>query len=136
MAHNLLALVAMGDEIPVKQCRLAQDWTADIITDARPGKIACERIVIPKGFVIDGRSMPSIVRKLMGSLFVYELRFATAVHDFLYSKHTFTRLTRRQADIAFRELLVHFADTKGVFKAFLVFWLVRLLGWALWKRVV
>jgi hypothetical protein len=84
-------------------------------------------ITVPAGFETDFASVPKI--------FILLLRWrdkfnkASVVHDWLY--HT-KEVPRRIADRIFLEGLTILGIPK--WKAYLFYWVVRLLGWTHWKR--
>ena len=43
-------------------------------------------VIVPKGFLIDGASIPRTLWRLMGSPFMPEFSAAATVHDYLYKK--------------------------------------------------
>jgi hypothetical protein len=53
------------------------------------------------------------------------------IHDFLYSKECKLDITRREADVAFFEMMINF---DYIFVAMFFFAYVRLTGWLAWKR--
>lgn len=84
--------------------------------------------VVPAGFEFDGASIPPLLWPVIGSPFDPAFMQPALLHDWLYSSHL---VTRREADVAFREQLV----VNGVtdFRADLMFRAVRLAGWAAWR---
>lgn len=81
-------------------------------------------IVVPKGFVTDGASVPRFFWNVLGPLGPY---FDAAVlHDFLYSPINATH-TREQADLIFLEAMQ--LTGVGWITRNLVFTAVRACGW-------
>jgi len=81
-------------------------------------------IVVPKGTVTDGASIPRVFWSILSPFGEY---FKAALpHDFLYSSNNKT-LTRKQADDILREGM----EVLGVHpaKRFVIYRAVRLFGW-------
>ena len=83
--------------------------------------------VLPAGFEFDGASIPPILWPVIGSPFDPAYMEAALLHDWLYSTHI---VTRREADVAFREQLVAHGVTD--FRADMMFRGVRLAGVFAW----
>lgn len=86
-------------------------------------------IVVPKGFITDGASIPRLFWVIIGSPFTGRYSRAALVHDYLY--HT-QQYTRSRSDRIFLEAM----------KTLKVFWLkrramwmaVRTCAWIVWNK--
>jgi len=90
---------------------------------------AAGRVSVPKGFRTDGASIPRPLWPIIGHPMDPEYYPAAVVHDYLYCQQ---RMTRRQADCVFRELL----ERLGVaaWRCWAMYVGVRLGGWVGWQR--
>lgn len=80
-------------------------------------------LLIPRGFVWDGCSVPATVRPLMGNPFDNDLDDASLLHDYLYETH---KATRAKADDMFRQELL--AAGVSTARAALMYTAVRLFA--------
>lgn len=85
-------------------------------------------IVVPKGFVTDGASIPKWCWPIVGHPFA-EFRQAAVLHDYLYRNHI---RTKKQADKIFLEAM----EVLGVdeWKRNVMYWAVCIGGTKSWKR--
>ncbi|MBY7733483.1 DUF1353 domain-containing protein [Francisella philomiragia] len=61
-------------------------------------------IVVPKGFVFNGNSIPRLFRWFLGK---YEYLEASCIHDYLYdTKSDHLKKTKKQADIIYMNLII------------------------------
>lgn len=86
-------------------------------------------ITVPKGFVSDGASIPSVLWGIIGSPWSGRFPSAAIIHDYLYFSQ---RFTRAQSD----EIFLEGMQLLGVnlFKRRLMFAAVRVFGWLCWKK--
>jgi len=92
-------------------------------------------IAVPSDFIYDGASVPRAVWSIVGSPFQPEFEGPEIVHRYLYRTHAIiggTRITRKEADLIFRELLAW--NNVGPVHRQIMYRGVRLGGWASWKR--
>jgi hypothetical protein len=82
--------------------------------------LVIQGVLIPRGFVWDGCSIPGVARWLMGKPFDSDLADAGLLHDYLYETHKATRL---KADQMFRKELL--ADGAGALRAEIMYAAVR-----------
>ena len=71
-----------------------------LIVDTRKG-----RIEVPTGFLSDGASIPWAARCLAGDPFSFEYLHAAIIHDALYRQGFLDFITRKEADLIFRDLM-------------------------------
>ena len=87
------------------------------------------RIVVPRGTVIDGASIPSCAWSIIGHPFDCFLEDCT-LHDFLYSPYN-AEFTRYEADTILKETMwnrdIHWFKREALYRA------VRLFGWSAFK---
>lgn len=91
----------------------------------------CGFIVLKKGFLSDGGSVPKACYSIVGHPFEGYLP-ACAVHDLLYRKDNGYDLTRAEADMILRDLM---ADLGYSWAKRWAFWSsVRAGGWRSWQK--
>ena len=100
-----------------------------ILTNFRYHSPKYNTITVPKGFVSDGASIPSIMWGIIGSPWSGKYPHAALVHDYLYFSQ---RFSRKISDEIFLEAM----SILGVnwFKRRLMFRAVRTFGWLCWKK--
>lgn len=84
-------------------------------------------LVIPRGFVWNGASVPVVAQPLVGKPWDCEFQYASLFHDYLYTTH---KATKRNADDWF------YADLRsqgmGVARAYACWLAVHLFGGPAW----
>ena len=116
----------------LRKWEILEDWTVDYAGD---------EILIPKGFVFDGASIPRFFRRIYsptGYLFI-----AGLVHDYCYRhgsfKHMFygdvleTPTSQEQADYKFKELANKFYPEHRK-KTWIAYKSLRLGGFVAWNK--
>lgn len=100
-----------------------------IIADFRYNSPMVGTITVPKGFVTDGASIPSILWGVIGSPWSGNYPEAAVIHDYVYRKQEFTRAI---CDKIFLEAM----SILGVslLKRRLMFRALRIFGWLAWKN--
>lgn len=88
------------------------------------------QVRIPEGFVSDGASVPWIFSRLVPRM--YGTAGAALIHDAVYRQKGHYGLTRKQADDAFRELMVLTGNSR--IRATLAWFGVRAGGGFAWRR--
>lgn len=78
---------------------------------------------IPKGFLINGASIPRLVWSAIGGPYSPDILRASVIHDYMYIH----KLGRDKADNAFYRVLQE-DDTHGL-KAYLMYVAVKSFGW-------
>jgi len=86
-------------------------------------------ITVPRGFLIDGASIPRTMWRLIGSPFLPMFQKAATVHDYLYTHH---KVSRKKADQIFREILKD--NTVSKVKAGVMYAAVRTGGYFAYKK--
>lgn len=110
------------------------DWETWVLESSATGvfnwNLNSYYVHVPEGFMTDFASIPFFARWWQrGS--VGSQRVAAYFHDYMYSGTS--RFTRRQADLAFYEVMAAIDGRKGRFKR-LVMWLaLRLGGWLAYR---
>lgn len=111
-------------------------------------------IIIPRGFVSDGASVPRIAWTLVGLTPDGLIRAAALLHDFLYRHHgklpqeslyedhrdgsgwrdisQLALYSRKDADRMFCRVMREAGMDST--KRWLAFWAVRIFGWSIWRR--
>ncbi len=89
-------------------------------------------ILVPKGFLSDGASIPKAARILVGSPFEFEYLAPAVIHDALYRKGMYDNFSRADADLVFRDLMW---NTKVAgWKIPLFYAAVKAGGWVSFKK--
>ena len=86
------------------------------------------RIIIAKGFVFDGASIPRVFWPSTGCPFRPKYRAAAVVHDYLYS----IKADRKLADQIFKQMLLDAGVSK--YAASKMYLAVRMFGKIFWKK--
>ena len=86
------------------------------------------RIIIAKGFVFDGASIPRVFWLSTGCPFRPRYRAATVVHDYLYS----IKSDRKLADQIFKQMLLDAGVSKV--KTAMMYRSLRMFGKKFWKK--
>jgi hypothetical protein len=84
---------------------------------------------VPKGFEYNGASVPFFGWLATTTPFDPRVMRAALVHDWLYHSHQFDR---KFSDVMFYQYLL--LDGLGSVRAKLMYWAVRIAGWAYWKN--
>lgn len=85
------------------------------------------RVVVPKGYVTDGHTMPPILGVFINP-YSYDL-YAALLHDWLYDTHI---VTRKQADKEYLRLM--FLLGSNFVRRYSFYLIVRLVGWIWWRN--
>ncbi len=100
---------------------------APLIVNTRKGIIE-----VPKEFLSDGASIPWAARCIAGDPFNFEYLHAAIIHDALYRKDFLDFITRKEADLIFRDLMWDTKTTKWKVPPF--YSAVRIGGWVSYKK--
>jgi hypothetical protein len=110
------------------------------------------KIIVPKNFIYDGASVPSLITRLVGIRRDGEHRTAALLHDWLYhhkgrlageyyqinfegkSDDTWVKWTREETDRLFGRVMREFGYTR--WKRVWVYRAVRWFGWLVWHDIV
>jgi hypothetical protein len=68
-------------------------------------------LIIEKGFIYDGASIPRIFWRLVGGKFMPKFQRGAAIHDELYNKNLFSR---KKCDKIFRKILIEDGCSKAL----------------------
>ncbi|MEN9362165.1 MAG: hypothetical protein RL095_3700 [Verrucomicrobiota bacterium] len=88
-----------------------------------------EEVVIPRGFLFDGASVPRAFWSIIGAPNEPDFMLAALLHDWLYWSHQWTKA---KADAALRDLLV--ASGVSAIRAGAMFRAVDLFGGTAWRK--
>jgi len=100
---------------------------APLVVTTRKG-----RIEVPKGFLSDGASIPWAARCIAGDPFNFEYLHAAIIHDALYRQNFLDFITRKEADLIFRDLMWDTKTPKWKVPPF--YSAVRMGGWVSYKK--
>jgi hypothetical protein len=94
--------------------------------------VVIDGFFIKAGFKWDGASIPRILWRLIDSPFQPDLMVPSMVHDYLYTHGANLGVSRKEADLIFKKLLISNGFTK--FKANILYKGVRVGGYSSYKR--
>ncbi len=111
------------------QCQQVPTLVVPNNPDIRVLRIATKirGLIIPRGFVWDGASVPAVVQGIIGKPWDCEYQYASLLHDYLYVTH---KATRRNADDWFYADLR--ANGMGVARAYACWLAVHAFGGSRW----
>ena len=110
---------------------LVKDCPREILLEDFSLMVCGERYSVPKNYIFDGASIPTILWFLYSYDYKYSWR-ASAFHDYCYSHLYKKGVTKSFADKVFREIMV--LDGARKTTAWLFYWAVRLFGKGGWNK--
>lgn len=127
--------------VPIKESGDIYRLEADYVIDLRPYSTKHIDLVVPKGFIYDGASVPRWLWSVSGLGIDGLHRAAALVHDFIYEHQGYfedndtgadIEISRKEADLIFKKILKEVGISSH--KIFMAYYGVRLFGQKAWAN--